>query len=333
MMTQAAETSQERAALPPAAHGRERGLPLRTLVLLRWLAIGGHTAGGVVAAFGVGLEVALGPALGAIGASAGFNLIATARLAAPAPRRAPERETAAQLGFDIIQLSVLLALTGGLENPFCLLLVAPVTVAAAALPGRHVMLLGGLALVASAMLFFWSLPLPWPPGENLELPGLYRFGMWSAVVVGVLFTGGYAWRVADEAERSEMALAATQAVLAREQRLAALGGLAAAAAHELGTPLATIQVVAKEMLRAAPPDGPIAEDARLLMEQAGRCRDILRRLSERPDDGDAVHARLGLGQLLEEVAEPHRDFDIEIVCAVEYTEVTAPVAGRIGRSV
>ena len=330
MMTQAAETSQERAVLRPAAHGRERGLPLRTLVLLRWLAIGGQTAAVVVAAFGLGLEVALAPALGAISVSAGFNLIATARLAGPAARRAPERETAAQLAFDIIQLSVLLALTGGLENPFCLLLVAPVTVAAAALPARHAMLLGGLALVASAMLFFWALPLPWRPGESIELPALYRFGMWSAVGVGVLFTAGYAWRVADEAERSEMALAATQAVLAREQRLAALGGLAAAAAHELGTPLATIQVTAREMLRAAPRGSEAAQDAELLLQQAERCRDILRRLSERPDDGDLVHARLGLGQLLDEVAEPHRDFDIEIVCAIEGPPGdAAPVVRRL----
>lgn len=316
-MTQAAETSQENASRGLAPHGRERGLPLRTLVMLRWLAIGGQTAAVLGAAFGLGFEVPLSPALGAIGASAGFNLIATARLAGSAVRRAPERETAAQLAFDVVQLTALLSLTGGLENPFCLLLVAPVTVAAAALPARHAVTIGVIALIASAMLFFWYLPLPWRAGETLELPGLYRGGMWAAVVVGVLFTAGYAWRVADEAERTEMALAATQAVLAREQRLAALGGLAAAAAHELGTPLATIQVVAKEMLRAAPKAGPIAEDAQLLLQQAERCRDILRRLSERPDDGDAMHARLGLAQLLNEAAEPHRGLDIEIDCAVE----------------
>lgn len=317
LMTQAAETSHNAVARALDPHGRERGLPLRTLVMLRWLGIGGQTAAVLGAAFGLGFEVALAPALGAIGASAGFNMIATARLAGAAVRREPERETAAQLGFDVVQLAVLLSLTGGLENPFCLLLVAPVTVAAAALPARYAILIGVLALIATAMLFFWYLPLPWLPGAQLQLPGLYRGGMWAAVVVGILFSGGYAWRVADEAERAEAALVATQAVLAREQRLAALGGLAAAAAHELGTPLATIQVVAKEMLRAAPASGPIAEDAQLLLQQAERCRDILRRLSERPDDGDAMHARLGLLQLLEEAAEPHRGLDIAIECSLQ----------------
>jgi two-component system sensor histidine kinase RegB len=136
-------------------------------------------------------------------------------------------------------------------------------------------------------------------------------------VVGIVFTSGYAWQAAAEASRMELALAATQRVLAREQRLSALGGLAAAAAHELGTPLATIQVVAKELLRNSPPDDPVAEDARLLVQQAERCRDILRSLSQKPDTGDLVHARLGFAQLIEEVVQPYRNLGPEIVTTVE----------------
>ena len=145
-------------------------------------------------------------------------------------------------------LGVLLGLTGGLENPFCLLLVAPVTIAAAALPARQALLLGLLALLAVAILFFWSEPLPWRPYEHFALPTLYRFGMALALVTGVVFTAGYAWRVAADAEKLELALATTQDVLQREQRLAALGGLAAAAAHELGTPLATIKLASSELV-------------------------------------------------------------------------------------
>ena len=115
----------------------------------------------------------------------------------------------------------------------------------------------------------------------------------------------------------ELALSATEAVLAREQRLSALGGLAAAAAHELGTPLATIQVVAKELLRSSPENDPVADDARLLMQQAERCRDILKNLSKRPETGDQVYARLGLAQFLEEIVDPYRTIGPKVSTAVE----------------
>jgi two-component system sensor histidine kinase RegB len=227
------------------------------------------------------------------------------------------RTTALHLGFDIFQLSLLLGLTGGLENPFCLLLVAPVTIAAAALPARQAVALGLLALIAVGVLFFWSEPLPWRPGENFHLPLLYRLGMAMALVTGVVFTAGYAWRVAADAEKLELALATTQDVLQREQRLAALGGLAAAAAHELGTPLATIQVVAKELQRASAPDSDAAEDAALILQQAERCRGILAQLSRRPEGDDALYADVALKALLEEVVEPHRGFDLAFDIAVK----------------
>jgi two-component system sensor histidine kinase RegB len=132
-----------------------------------------------------------------------------------------------------------------------------------------------------------------------------------ALVTGVVFTATYAWRVAADAEKLELALATTQDVLQREQKLAALGGLAAAAAHELGTPLATIQVVAKELLRESRSEGPIAEDARLLLQQADRCRDILKQLSQAPDAGDRLYADVSLKALLNEIVEPHRGFDLD----------------------
>jgi two-component system sensor histidine kinase RegB len=127
--------------------------------------------------------------------------------------------------------------------------------------------------------------------------------------------GGYAWWTAAESARMELALNLTQTVLAREQRLSALGGLAAAAAHELGTPLATIAVIAREMLREAP-EGPAREDAELLVVQAERCREILHRLTEEPDTDDAVHARLGLLQFLNEVIEPHAGGAIRVEAVV-----------------
>lgn len=295
---------------------RGRGLSLRTLIILRWLALLGQTATVLVAHDLLHFPMPLMECMIAIGVGVMVNLASLFQLRRADSRLPDGRLTALHLGFDILQLSTLLALTGGLENPFCLLLVAPVTVAAASLPGRQAIGLGLMVLMATGVLSFWSLPLPWISGTELVLPGLYRLGLGMALVTGVVFTAAYAWRVAADAEKLELALATTQDVLQREQRLAALGGLAAAAAHELGTPLATIQVVAKEMLREARAGSPVAEDAALLLQQADRCREILTRLSQRPEDGDPLFTEIGLKALLKEVVEPHLGFDLDIATEV-----------------
>lgn len=290
---------------------RGRGLSLRTLVILRWAALAGQTATITLAQVWLHFDLPVTACLTVVAAGALVNFAAMTRLNRQEGNLADGPQTALHLGFDILQLSLLLGLTGGLKNPFCLLLVAPVTVAAASLPARQAMLLGLMALIASAGLFLWAMPLPWVKGQPLELPYLYLLGIWLALVTGVVFTATYAWRVAADAEKLELALATTQDVLQREQKLAALGGLAAAAAHELGTPLATIQVVAKELLRESRSEGPIAEDARLLLQQADRCRDILKQLSQAPDTGDRLYADVSLKALLNEIAEPHRGFDLD----------------------
>jgi two-component system sensor histidine kinase RegB len=189
-------------------------------------------------------------------------------------------------------------------NPFALLLIAPVTLAGAGLPLRYAVPLGLLAIAAATGLAIHPLPLPWRAGDEFHLPVLYRLGMLFALIVGIAFAGAYAYQVASEAGRTELALNVTETVLAREQRLSALGALAASAAHELGTPLATIAVVAKEMAREAP-EGPMRDDAWLLVTQAQRCRDILRRLAETPDAGDEMHERMSLLQFVREVVEPY----------------------------
>lgn len=302
---------------------RGRGLNLSTLIVLRWLAILGQSSAILTAYFWLGFRLPLAPCLLVILVSVAMNIGAMRSLRI-GEDRADGFEPALQLGFDIVQLACLLGLTGGLENPFCLLLVAPVTIAAAALPTRQAMGLAALALLATLMLFHWSLPLPWRLSEGLEFPPLYRLGMGLALSVGLTFTAGYAWRVAVDAEKLELALATTQDVLQREQRMAALGGLAAAAAHELGTPLATIQIVARELLRASPPDSGAAEDATLILQQAERCRGILQTLSQRPENGDTAFAEVEIKTLLEEVVAPHRGFDLDIGCEVATADGQRP---------
>ncbi|MEQ8434025.1 MAG: ActS/PrrB/RegB family redox-sensitive histidine kinase [Oceanicaulis sp.] len=274
---------------------------LRTLILLRWLAVIGQTLCVGVVHYGLGYELPLGLCLGVIAASAWVN--AWLSLAMSTQRFAKDWEAFAQLAYDVAQLMVLLALTGGLVNPFSVMLVGPVVIAVAALPTRWWVALAAFAIAGSISLSIWHLPLPWAGEESVTLPVTYRVGIWTALAIAIGFTAVYAWRVGSEARRMGTALAATQTVLAREQRLSALGALSAAAAHELGTPLATIQLTAKEMQREAK-DDVMREDAALIVSQAQRCREILQRLSQTKDASDEMHDRVGLREAMEEAAAP-----------------------------
>lgn len=288
---------------------------LRTLILLRWLAVAGQTASILFVYYGLGFEFPFIWCLFAIAVSAAVNV--ALMMTRSSQTIVADWEAATQLGYDVLQLAVLLALTGGVQNPFIFLFVAPVAVSAAVLRPSVTAGLAALCYVAIGALALWHQPVPWPAGEELHLPQLYQVGMTTAVMICLGFTSVYAWRVAAEEERLNVALAAAEAVLAREQKLSALGGLAAAAAHELGTPLATIHLVAKEMARELPADSTLHEDAQLLVSQSERCRAILTQLSSRREAGDAMHERAPIASLLEEAAAPHRDLGAEIVITVE----------------
>lgn len=282
---------------------------VRTLVLLRWLAIFGQTVAVLFVRYGLNVEFPIHWALAAIGVSVAVNLLLTRR----SQELALEWEAAAQLAYDAVQLAVLLALTGGLQNPFVFLFVAPVAVSATVLRPAVTAMLAALSFACVGAISVWRLPLPWPEGATFVMPPLYQMGIAAAVLVGLGFTSVYAWRVAAEEERLNIALAAVQAVLAREQTLSALGGLAAAAAHELGTPLATIHLVAKEMARDIAPDDPRAEDVQLLITQSERCRAILSQLSANRERADVMIQRAPIRSLLEEVVSPHQGLGAEIV--------------------
>ncbi len=275
-------------------------LRLQTLVRLRWLAVGGQMLAVVGVYYGLGFPLPLALCVLVIAISVWLNIFLTLRY--PAILRLRNRYGALLLAYDIVQLAVLIALTGGLQNPFWLLFLVPTTVSASTLPLKHTLWLEGLALLSVSAVAIFHLPLPWVPGETLTFPAVYIFGVWAALVCGHAFTGIYAWRIAEESRRMSDALAASEQVLAREQQLSALDGLAAAAAHELGTPLATIALVAKELKRELPNSEDFAEDLDLLNSQVGRCREILATLSARGASGDEVLKRFPLSVMIAEIA-------------------------------
>ncbi len=284
---------------------------LRTLVPIRWVAIAGQALALLTVHYGLGFHLPLLWSLAVVAASAVLNLVLIVRR--QVARELSERYAALCLGYDILQLAVLLYLTGGLQNPFSILFLAPVTVAATILSRRLVIALSFLAVAAISVLALWHFPLPWRT-EPLVFPPEIVIGAWTALVLATVFIALYTWSVAQDARRLRDAVAATQLALAREQQVSAVGALAAAAAHELGSPLATIAVIAKELVRELPSDSPYAEDAALLLSQSERCSRILAELSQRPDeDGGSPYTRLSISALVEAAGAPYRERGIRIV--------------------
>lgn len=281
---------------------------LRKLVLIRWVAVLGQAATVLVVYYGFGFRLPLTSTFIVIAASAVLNILASRRRQSPGGARLGDREAAAYLAYDTLQLGILLFLTGGLENPFAALMLAPVVVSATILSRSSVIGLSALTVAAISVLAVWHLPLPQRALLPFEFPAIYVLGFWTALVCSTFFISGYAWSVAIEARKMRDAYAATQLALAREQRISAVGGLAAAAAHQLGSPLATIAVIAKELARDLPANSPLAPDAELLLSQSERCRTILADLAHHRDSSGEVgspFARLPFSALVEAAGEPH----------------------------
>lgn len=272
---------------------------IRTLVLLRWFAIGGQLAAVVVAWF-MGIGFVKTPVLLLIAASVAMNLWLFLR---PPKRTSPGRAVA-QLSFDLVQISTLMALTGGMANPFALLVLAPVTIAAASLNARQTLALGLATVALITVAAMLALPLREPDGTVLRMAPILALGHWVALVIGVVFFAGYAHRVTAELSATSNALFATQMALSREQRLQHLGGVVAAAAHEMGTPLATIKLIAAELADELQDRPDLREDAIALRHAADRCAQILRSMGRAGKDD--LHMRAApLQAVLEDAAAPH----------------------------
>ena len=301
-------------------------LRLQTLTRLRWLAVAGQSATVMVVAFGLGFPLPVLFCFALIACSAWLNVFLSVRY--PSTHRLSPPAALGVLGFDVLQLSGLLYMTGGLVNPFSVLICVPVIISTASQPIRYTLALGTLTVFCASLLALWHLPLPWYPGVVYEAHFVLMSGIWIAIISTTAFAAFYVHRVSSEASQLADALTATELTLQREQHLVALDGLAAAAAHELGTPLATISIVAKEMERALGQDERFREDVQLLRSQSERCRDILRRLTTLSTD-DEEHMRiLPLSSLLEEVVSPHREFGVAIDVTTEAGTPTEPIGLR-----
>ncbi|MEM8795298.1 MAG: ActS/PrrB/RegB family redox-sensitive histidine kinase [Pseudomonadota bacterium] len=288
----------------------DRGMRTDTLLWLQWLMVVGQ----LFMVFGASVVLKIGlpilPCLVLICAATAMTIYL--RFQSASKPRLSGRIVVLCLTFDILQFSALLFFTGGLTNPFVFQLLVPVVIAATSLRRSHTIFLGMLVVVTSSILVDFHYPLPWFGEETLELPTLYTIGVWCSLFMCLAIMCIYAVRVSNEAHNLSAALAATELVLAREQHLSALDGMAAAAAHELGTPLSTISVVARELQRELDQDSPMRADIDLLSSQAKRCRDILTKLTSLTPETESPMTVVKLSDMIEELADPHRNFGVSV---------------------
>ena len=299
-----------------------RYVRLDTILRLRWLAALGQLTAIFVVARGLEFDVAVIPCVAIVGISALLNL--ALQIAFNPMQRLEPVYAAGLLALNIVELAALLFLTGGLQNPFSFLFLGPVLISATVLPIRMTVALGLLAVACASALVFFHLPLPWDSDDPLVLPPIYLLGVWLSIVLAIGVTSLYAFQATEEARKLSDALAATELVLTREQHLTQIDGLAAAAAHELGTPLSTIFLISRELEKTVDGNEQLAADLKTLREQAQRCRDILAKITQLSASG-APFDRMPLSTLIEETVAPHRDFGVEIKVRLAVAATREPV--------
>ena len=288
---------------------RGEWIRLRTMIFIRWVAVTGQLAAIIIAFQYFELALDLSLCFFAVGLSALANIVAS--LFFPESKRLSELENVFMILFDLFQLAFLLFLTGGLNNPFSFLLVAPVVVSAAALKKKSTIIIGSAAVLIVTLLSYFFVPLETLSGKTLTIPDIFLFGNWVAISTGIVFLAFYSNRVTSELNTMSDALFATQAALSREQKLTDLGGVVAAAAHELGTPLATIKLTSSELIEELKNFPELHDDAMLIRDQADRCGNILNGMGGAGKDDLQMHQTL-LAEIIREAAEPHSQRGVTI---------------------
>ena len=277
----------------------------KALVLIRWIALFGQSAALFTVFFFFNFEPPFLSAFGIILVGVALNIWQAWRTRHVTQTSALELLLA--LSFDVIQLAGLLYLTGGLTNPFSILLLAPIAVSAALLGFRSTAVLVILVGVSATLLSRFHLPLPLL-SDGFVLPPLYLTGLLAALMVSALFISFYVWWLADKSRRTSASLVATQLVLEREQRIENLGTLAAAAAHKLGSPLNTITLISHDLqdrLKQQPNSQTLSEDINLLIDESERCRVILSELDRDVNtDRFADDVTMPVSQVLQTMLDP-----------------------------
>ena len=190
--------------------------------------------------------------------------------------------------YDLVQLILLLFMTGGLSNPFSILIIVPTTISVTYLSRGSSQFIVTCSIIFSTVIAFYHMPLPYPVNENLVLPKYYNIGLWLSLGIGIIFLGNYAYQLGRDNRVRSTALSRLEEELTKEKVVNSVGGMAAAAVHELATPLATISLVSKELQKQLKDNSNIKEDINLLIEQSERCSSILKDIAQRKQKDEFI---------------------------------------------
>ena len=276
---------------------RGKWVRLLTLTYLRWMAVIGQTFAVIISYFFLKLDFSIFGCLSLILLSSILNLLSGFYF--PKTKRLTEFQNMLILLYDLLQLGLMLYFTGGLANPFAVFILGPVIISATVLNLRFTIILGTVAIVVVTILSFFFQPIINLKGQILEPPELILIGNLIAISIAIVFIAVYSRRVAIETFSMSQALQAMQMALEREQRLSSLGGIVAAAAHEMGTPLATIKLISTELKHGFENKNELNQDLSLISSQVDRCKDILRNIGRKGKD-DIFLRDVPLMVLLEE---------------------------------
>lgn len=269
----------------------------QNLVKIRWLALLGQTIACLFIYFGLGFDFPILTAMGVIITSAFVNLAIDQRNRHIT--RVQPIEIMLALSFDVLQLAGLIYLTGGLMNPFFILLLAPIVVSAAILELKATLVLLLLVIISASFLSVYHMPLPWAD-PDFQIPQLFLFGVLSALIISAIFIAFYTWYLADNRRELASLLNKAQLSLANEKEALALGHLATAAAHKLGSPLNTISLISHDLVDELEDDDPLLEDIQLLKTEVERCRIILSELDHDANQSSAKMAfSLPAGEIIQ----------------------------------
>ena len=279
-------------------------LDKNTLTILRYIAIFGQFFAINIVYFYLGLPFPIEASYAVISAGLLTNLYLQFKIKI---NQLKDLYASIFLVFDLIQLSILLYLTGGIFNPFCFLLIIPAIVSSTFLSMGTTIILGIITSVLLLVISFIHLPLPGEDMNLLHFPNFYKIGIVISIFIGLIFLSYFGIRFAGETKKRSEALNKLQEVISKEYELESLGGQAAAAAHSLGTPLATISVVAKELKKEIGSNTELSKDVDLLISQTKRCSEILKKISKKQIEEDIFLSSIKFEDLLEEIISSFKE--------------------------
>ena len=286
------------------------GLRLRTLNLIRWIAILGQYIAVATAFFWLEINFNIYLASVCILISIILNIIVSIKFLPI--RTLNSNETLFYLIFDSIQLVALLYITGGLTNPFCILIIAPFIISATYLDLFRTIIIGIVSILSLSLLAFFYQPISSNIFEfsSSDFSSFQIFSIWLSLIVSLAFIGIYCFRVANESRKVEKALNETQIALSDEEKISDMMSLTAAAVHELGTPLSTISVIIKEIVNELDASEKNYDDILLIQSQIKRCSEILNRLRQGDisNDNSSFINELDFPRLINEIV---KDYELE----------------------